>query len=190
VCVCVCVCVCQQQQQHVVTVVYLCVLVMTVSCAKMGNPIECHLGYALLGNWGPTEPCTAVTCYYAPCRRGALSVRPSVGPTWQHLGAQCHGQATGAVRTADPSAHGRRSAAIGGGILSRHAITCCYCYFHASHGSCKVLKWEKNLGLCNSWSWLLVPNKSWFWSVWSWVINLACTLVAVHLYVQINWALR
>ena len=34
-------------------------------------------------------------------------------------------QATRAVRTADPSAHGRRSAAIGGGgISSRRAITC------------------------------------------------------------------
>ena len=44
------------------------------------------------------------------------SVCPSVGPTWRlgQLGAQHLGQATAAVRTADPSAHGRRSAAIGG----------------------------------------------------------------------------
>jgi len=33
-------------------------------------------------------------------------------------------QATRAVRTVDPAAHGRRSAAIGGGISSRRAITC------------------------------------------------------------------
>ena len=39
------------------------------------------------------------------------SVRPSVSPTWA---MQRLGQATRAVRTADPSAHGRRSAAIGG----------------------------------------------------------------------------
>ena len=43
------------------------------------------------------------------------SVRPSVCPS--HLGqlsAQRLGQAIRAVRTADPSVHGRRSAAIGG----------------------------------------------------------------------------
>ena len=50
-----------------------------------------------------------------------LSVRLSVPPG---LGAQRLCQATRAVRTADPSAHGRRSAAIGGGISSRRAITC------------------------------------------------------------------
>jgi len=50
-------------------------------------------------------------------------VRPSVRPTWTiaQLGAQRLGLATSAVRTADPSAHGRRSAAIGGGISSRRA---------------------------------------------------------------------
>ena len=47
------------------------------------------------------------------------SVPPSVDRT---LAAAL--QATRAVRTADPSAHGRRSAAIGGGISSRRAITC------------------------------------------------------------------
>ena len=40
------------------------------------------------------------------------------------LGVQCLGQATWAVHTADPSAHGRRSAVMGGGISSHHAITC------------------------------------------------------------------
>ena len=38
---------------------------------------------------------------------------------------QRQGQTTRAVRTADLSAHGRRSAAIGvGGVSSRRAITC------------------------------------------------------------------
>jgi len=58
----------------------------------------------------------------SPCRRGDIkrcrdpSVRLSVRLS-AHLGqlvAQRLGQATGAVRTADPSARGRRSAAIGG----------------------------------------------------------------------------
>ena len=40
------------------------------------------------------------------------------------LGVQCLGQATWAVQTADPSVHGRRSAVMGGGISSHHAITC------------------------------------------------------------------
>jgi len=58
-----------------------------------------------------------------------LSVHPSVClPVCRsHLGQLCAprlGQASRAVRTADPSAHGRRSAAIGGGISSRRAITC------------------------------------------------------------------
>ena len=82
--------------------------------------------------------------YYAPALGGALSdaaSRPSVClsvcPTWprrataggqlggQRLGQLRHSclQASRAVRTADPSAHGRRSAAIGGGISSRRAIT-------------------------------------------------------------------
>jgi len=65
------------------------------------------------------------------------AIRPSVcvSVCWSHLrllSAQRRGQlgeqrlcqATGAVRTADPSAHGRRSAAIGGGISSRRAIIC------------------------------------------------------------------
>jgi len=67
--------------------------------------------------------------YYAPAvagiKRSRNSSRPSVCLSRQgQLGAQRLGQATRAVRTADPSAHGRRSAAIGGGISSRRAITC------------------------------------------------------------------
>ena len=42
------------------------------------------------------------------------SVCPSVGPTLGQLGAQRLGQATRAVSTADTSAHGCRSAAMGG----------------------------------------------------------------------------
>ena len=74
--------------------------------------------------------------YHVPAVRGIRrcrdpSVRPYVCPTWPRrsahrpgqLGAQRLGQDTAAVRTADPSAHGRRSAAIGGGISSRRAIT-------------------------------------------------------------------
>ena len=55
-----------------------------------------------------------------PRRRGALSdaaVRPSV--RLSHLGQL--GAATRAVRTADPSAHGRRSASIGAIYLSKVA---------------------------------------------------------------------
>jgi len=67
--------------------------------------------------------------YYAPAvagiKRSRNSSRPSVCLSRQgQLGAQRLGQATRAVRTADPSAHGRRSAEIGGGISSRRAITC------------------------------------------------------------------
>ena len=51
------------------------------------------------------------------------SVRPSVRLSVDRTLAAAL-QATRAVRTADPSAHGRRSAAIGGGISSRRAITC------------------------------------------------------------------
>ena len=50
-----------------------------------------------------------------------LSVRRSVGPIWQRLGqlgAQRLGPATRAVQTVDASAHGRRSAAIGGSIIT------------------------------------------------------------------------
>ena len=70
------------------------------------------------------------SCYYAPRRMGGIkhcrdpSVRLSVPPGPGQLGAESLGEATRAVRTADPSAHGRRSAAIGGGISSRRAITC------------------------------------------------------------------
>ena len=78
--------------------------------------------------------------YNAPRRCGALSyaaIRPSVclsvppepaircayirEQRLDKLGAQLP---TRAVRTADRSAHGRRSAAIGGGISSLRAITC------------------------------------------------------------------
>jgi len=46
------------------------------------------------------------------------AIRPSVCLSHLgQLGAQRLGQATRAVRTADPSAHGRRSAAIGGGHI-------------------------------------------------------------------------
>jgi len=67
--------------------------------------------------------------YYAPAvagiKRSRNSSRPSVCLSRQgQLGAQRLGQATRAVRSADPSAHGRRSAEIGGGISSRRAITC------------------------------------------------------------------
>ena len=70
-----------------------------------------------------TVKITLTSCYYVPPPYGALSdaVCPSVrlsvcSSHLGQLGAQ-HGQATRAVRTADPSAHGRRSAAIGGGII-------------------------------------------------------------------------
>ena len=78
-----------------------------------------------------TVKITLTSCYYVPPPYGALSdaVCPSVrlsvcsshlgqlgAQRLGQLGAQ-HGQATRAVRTADPSAHGRRSAAIGGGII-------------------------------------------------------------------------
>ena len=61
-----------------------------------------------------------------------LSVRLYVQPG---LGAQRLCQATRAVRTADPSAHGRRSAAIGGGISSRRAITGYYYYYYFDTGT-------------------------------------------------------
>jgi len=63
--------------------------------------------------------------YYAPTVGGALSdaaIRLSVCLSHLgQLGAQRLGQATRAVRTADPSAHGHRSAAIGG----RHIVSPC-----------------------------------------------------------------
>jgi len=66
-------------------------------------------------------------------RGGALSdAAISLSVCLSHLGqlgAQRLGPATRAVRTADPSAHGRRSAAIGGGISSRRATTCFLCIF-------------------------------------------------------------
>jgi len=60
------------------------------------------------------------------------SVRPSVClsvPPWPSIGTQRLGQATRAVRTTDPSACGRRSAAIGGGISFRRTITCLLQFF-------------------------------------------------------------
>jgi len=50
-----------------------------------------------------------------------LTVRLSIPPG---LGAARLGYVTKAVRTADPSAHGRSSAAIHRGISSRRVITC------------------------------------------------------------------
>jgi len=55
------------------------------------------------------------------------SVRLSVPPGPARRAAPRPGHR--AVRTADPSAHGRRSAAIGGGISSRRATTCFLCIF-------------------------------------------------------------
>ena len=59
-----------------------------------------------------------------------LSVPPGLGVisviSLGQLGAQRLGHITRAVRTEDPSAHGRRSAAIGGNISSRRAITCLF----------------------------------------------------------------
>jgi len=55
---------------------------------------------------------------------GCVFMPPTIGGHLGQLGAQHHGHATKVVQTADPSAHGRRSTAIGGGISSRCAITC------------------------------------------------------------------
>jgi len=64
-----------------------------------------------------------------PRRTGALSgaaIRPFVCPSLSPM--QHVGQAARAVQTADPSVHGRRSAAIGGGqiISPRHNLLLCF----------------------------------------------------------------
>jgi len=59
-----------------------------------------------------------------------LSVPPGLGAQCLgQLDAQRLGQATSAVRTADPSAHGRRSSAIGGGhiVSPRDNLFCFNC---------------------------------------------------------------
>ena len=62
------------------------------------------------------------------------------------LGVQRLGQATRAVRTADLSAHGRRSAAIGGGISSRRAIACYY--FHSAGTGREANYYDEHVCLC------------------------------------------
>jgi len=66
---------------------------------------------------------------------------------WDRVSTHCSTaalQASRAVRTADPPAHGRRSAAIGGGISSRRAITC---YFYELGGAGTLFannQWYRN----------------------------------------------
>ena len=80
----------------------------------------------------PFAVTTVLTCYarrrgdIERCREPPVSTAPgSAAPL--AIGSAAALQATRAVRTADPSAHGRRSAVIGGNISSRRAITWFVC---------------------------------------------------------------
>jgi len=68
-------------------------------------------------------------------------------------------------------------------VLSREYITSVFCSVPGPMGPEKSQKPIKKLGMQKSRNWLL--DWSWkspgFWSVWSWKINLASMLVAMHL---------